>query len=272
MLSLPFKVNKVKVADNRSLAFKSLLKLEKTLEPELKMRYVNFIREYVGIGHASLAKPKNGPCYYIPHRVVVREESLTTPVHVVFNASSKQKGEISLNDALTVGPQIQRELSDILIAVRSYQFVFSADVKKMYRMIWIQEQDRDMQHILWRESPDEPICEYQLNTVSYGTRPASFMAMQCLEVIVRNIVREYPEVARLVRMNFYMDDLVAGGDNLEELCRHRKILYDILSNNGFRLRKYCANAQKIVSDIPLELVLNGSNLELAENAAILGVV
>ncbi len=112
------------------------------------MRYVNVMREYVGMGHASLAKPTKGPCYYIPHCAVVREENLMTPVRVVFNASSKQKGEISLNDASMIGPQIQRELFDPLIAVKSYQLVFSADVENIYRKIWIQGQDRDMQRIL----------------------------------------------------------------------------------------------------------------------------
>lgn len=126
-LRLPFRVEKSKIANNRELAWKSLFRLEQTLDPVLKIEYEKFTRESTAMGHMSLVERTTEPCYYIPHRAVVREESSTTAVRVVFNASSKSKGEISLNDGLMVGPQIQRELFDILISVRSYCYVFSAD-------------------------------------------------------------------------------------------------------------------------------------------------
>lgn len=272
VLRLPFKVDKSRVANNRVLALRSLFKLEKTLPPDQKTKYVDFMREYISMGHASLVKPTNEPCYYIPHRAVVREESSTTPLRVVFNASSKLKGEMSLNDALMLGPQIQRELFDIVISARSYRYVFTADVAKMYRMVWIDEKDRDMQRILWRESPNEPIKEYCLNTVTYGTVPASFMATQCLEVIARQIEKNYPRVAAMIRSSFYMDDMIYGSDNLDELCEDRQLLHEVLSSYGFKLRKYCANAQEIVSEIPNELLANGSNIELASGSAMLGIL
>ncbi|KAK7574411.1 hypothetical protein V9T40_011602 [Parthenolecanium corni] len=271
-LRLPFSVEKSKIANNRRLALKSLFRLETTLEPGLKAEYVKFMREYEALGHMSLVNPTDEPHYCIPHRAVVREESSTTPVRVVFNASSRIKGEISLNEGLMVGPQIQRELFDILISVRSYRFVFSADIEKMYRMMWIDEQDRNMQRIFWRESPDEPVREYQLNTVTYGTASASFLATQCLEVVAREIEGSYPEAAQIIRQNFYMDDLIAGGNNLQQVCRDRQVIHDALLAHGFKLRKYCANHVSILAGVAPELIVNGSNVELVENVAMLGVV
>lgn len=160
------------------------------LPPDLKMKYVNFMREYIDVAHASLAKPTSGPCYYILHRAVAQEGSSTTaPLRVVFNASSKLKGKLSLNDALMLEPQTQLELFDIIISAHVYRYVFTADVAKMYQMVWIDKQDCDMQQILWRKSPNDPIKEYCLNTLTYGEVPASFMATQCLEVIARQIKR-----------------------------------------------------------------------------------
>ena len=43
--------------------------------------------------------------------------------------------------------------------------------------------DRIFQLILWRESPDLPIQIYELKTVTYGTAPAPFLAIRCLEEI-----------------------------------------------------------------------------------------
>ena len=268
---LPFKVDKSLVANNRCIALKSLFRLERSLDSKLKIAYVNFIQEYISLGHASLAIEKEEPSYYIPHRAVVREESLTTPVRVVFNASSSSKGEMSLNEALMIGPQIQRELFDILISVRSYCYVFSADIEKMYRMIWVNEEDRNMQRILWRNSPEEPVREYRLNTITYGTAPASFIATQCLEMVAREIENLHPEAAKLIRENFYMDDLIAGGDDIQEVRKNRKIIHDALLSHGFCLRKYCANFEEIVSDISPNLLLNGSREQPVESVAILGI-
>lgn len=37
----------------------------------------------------------------------------------------------------------------------------------MYRKINIREEDRIFQHILWKESPDEEVREYELCTITY---------------------------------------------------------------------------------------------------------
>lgn len=79
--------------------------------------------------------PKNHSCY-IPYKPVTREQN-TTPVRVVFNASSQKKGELSLNEGLMRGPTIQNEFFDILILMRSYRIVLCADIKRMYRMVWV---------------------------------------------------------------------------------------------------------------------------------------
>lgn len=44
------------------------------------------------------------PAYIIPHHPVIREESSTTKVHVVFDASCKSSSGVSLNDTMLVDP------------------------------------------------------------------------------------------------------------------------------------------------------------------------
>ena len=45
-----------------------------------------------------------GKTRYIPHREVVRDNRQTKTLRVVYDASSKTKGEVSLNDCLDPGP------------------------------------------------------------------------------------------------------------------------------------------------------------------------
>jgi len=60
-----------------------------------------------------------------------------------------------------------------------HRYAMTADISKMYRQIRVHPEDYDPQCILWRRSSDEPLRQYQLVTVTYGTAPASFLATRC---------------------------------------------------------------------------------------------
>ncbi|GFX00890.1 uncharacterized protein TNCV_4578561 [Trichonephila clavipes] len=68
--------------------------------------------------------------YYLPHHCVYRQESKTTPLRVVFNASSITTSEASLNSLQLNGGVIQRDFFSILLNFRSRKFVVTVDIKK----------------------------------------------------------------------------------------------------------------------------------------------
>ncbi|GFX49719.1 DUF1758 domain-containing protein [Trichonephila clavipes] len=68
-----------------------------------------------------------------------------------------------------IGPRVRPELLPILIQFRIFSVAICVHVEKMFRQIKVQEEDVDWQIILWRDSPTEPIREYRLTTVAYGT-------------------------------------------------------------------------------------------------------
>lgn len=74
-----------------------------------------------------------------------------------------------------VRPVLQRDLFNILISFCAPEFLYIVDIEKMYRMIWVHKDDRDLQRILWRQSSSIPMEELLLNTLTYGTSPASFI-------------------------------------------------------------------------------------------------
>lgn len=71
--------------------------------------------------------------YFLPHHCVIREDSLTTKLCVVFDASMKTTTNYSLNDIMLKGWTVQPDLFDILCRFRTSQFVFIADIQKMFR-------------------------------------------------------------------------------------------------------------------------------------------
>lgn len=52
----------------------------------------------------------------------------------------------------------------------------------MYRQILIHEEQTPLQSIVWQEDPKSEIEEFELLTVTYGTKPASFLATKSLYI------------------------------------------------------------------------------------------
>lgn len=250
MVKLPLKIDRSELAPTRKQAERALLRIEGKLLPELKSVYSQFMKEYSALGHMSETGSSSSGNYFLPHHEVLRESSSTTPLRVVFNASAKTAGKPSLNQALMTGPVIQRDIFDILISFRRYKFAYSADIEKMYRMIWVDPEDRCLQRILWRDSPADSIKEYVLNTVTYGTAPASFIAQKCLRVIAESVEKKQPLVAKFIKNNFYMDDVNVGAETEQELIQLRESIQSVLAERGFNLRKYSSNSRELVRSVP----------------------
>ena len=113
----------------------------------------------------------------------------------------------------------------------------SADVEKMYRQVWVHPDDRFLQEILWRKTPDHPITTYELNTLTYGTASAPFLATKCLQQLIEDEDINYPEEAKLARDGFYVDDLITGTDDVGTALSLQQDLIDMLKKGGFTLRK-----------------------------------
>jgi hypothetical protein len=86
----------------------------------------------------------------------------------------------------------------------------------MYRQIVVHPQDRDLQRILWRYSPEEPIQEFRLTTVTNGTSSAPFLATRCLKKLADDNECHHPKAAQVLSNDFYVDDLLSGTSTLEE--------------------------------------------------------
>ncbi|KAK3720741.1 hypothetical protein RRG08_057211 [Elysia crispata] len=73
-----------------------------------------------------------GPVYYLPHRPVVREDSKTTKVRPVLDASAKSHDGVSSNDCLEAEPNLFPNLLDVLNRGRSWKMAVLAESKKSF--------------------------------------------------------------------------------------------------------------------------------------------
>ncbi|CAH2106769.1 unnamed protein product [Euphydryas editha] len=220
------------------------LNLEKKLNKSfnLKQKYVEFIKEYQELGHLSeVDRPSFG--FYLPHHAVVREEKETTKVRVVFDASAKSSSGKSLNDIQLVGPVVQSDLFAILLRFRIHKFVLTGDIEKMYRQIEIDNSQRHLQLILWREDEEQPLKILKLNTVTYGTASAPHLATRCLLQLSQECNDE--TIANVIKRDFYMDDLNTGTNSVDELRKIYNGVTQTLKSACFPLRKFRTNCPEL---------------------------
>ncbi|XP_039299277.1 uncharacterized protein LOC120355056 isoform X4 [Nilaparvata lugens] len=257
-VALPKKDNFDLLGQSRHQALVRFHSLEKRLatNAELRSQYVAFMDEYESLGHMSPV-PDSQPyekCFHIPHHPVFKPDSTTTKLRVVFDASAKSNTGISLNEALHVGHTVQPELFDIVLRFRTHRVAFIADITKMYRQILVHPEDRNLQRIFWRSNVNDPIQEYVLNTVSYGTSPAAFLATRTLNHLADIDCEPNSPVANAIKNDFYVDDFISGCSTVEQAIDLLRQIRDTLSNGGFELRKWLSNSNEVLNSIPEHLV------------------
>ncbi|XP_027846045.2 uncharacterized protein LOC114126329 [Aphis gossypii] len=255
VVHLPFRGNVSKLGKSYDIAKRRLFAIERRFikNPSLKGDYVKFMTEYEKLNHMTQNMDNEeievpGRMCYLAHHCVQNENSLTTKLRVVFDASTKTESGVSLNDVLQKGPSIQEELIHILARFRTHNFVVTADIKKMYRQIQVCEKHRDYQRILWRENVNDPIKIYRLNTVTYGTVPASYLATACLQRLSEIGQGQYPTVAPLIARDFYMDDFISGAATKKDAIEIRNALIKLMSTAKLELGKWASNDSDIIRD------------------------
>lgn len=221
VVHLPRKSTVHELGATLAMATSRFLSVERRLQQDEDLRtgYTEFMKEYIELGHMQEVLDESiipTPSFYLPHHAVIKASSLTTKIRVVFDASAKSSSGLSLNSVLKCGPTVQEEVFGILARFRKHQYVVTADVEKMFRQVRVTDEDWDLQRILWRPDPREPLRTYRLTTVTYGTTPASFLATQCLVFLATEIKHQYPRAAYSILHDFYMDDLMTGADTKEE--------------------------------------------------------
>ncbi|XP_028170569.1 uncharacterized protein LOC114360183 [Ostrinia furnacalis] len=197
-----------KLGESKSKAIAQFYQLEKKLckNNQIAIGYKQFMNEYFNLGHMKISHNNQEIECFLPHHCVVRSESTTTAIRVVFNGSAKTATGLSVNDLMYSGPNLQHDLLSVIIKWRQYKIGYVADAEKMYRQILINEDDQRYQKIIWRDSPNKPLQEFQLTTVTYGTKAAPFLALMTMQQLAKDEAHRYPEAAKALQNNLYKDD------------------------------------------------------------------
>lgn len=253
IVRLPLKASIEKLGNSSKNALRMFHYLEKkfSVDPDLKMKYLQFMRDYEDTGHmveSSNPAILDQPHFFLPHHPVLRDNKL----RVVFNASAASTTGTSLNDILFQGHKLHNEIPDIILHFRRHAIVFSCDIKQMFRQILVHEDDQPLQIIYWREDPSLSLKIYQLTTVTYGMSSSPWIANRVIQKLIEDEGHQYPAAASALKQQIYVDDALLGSDTLEEALQLQQDVTALLAKGGFLLRKWTSNCAELLDAVPPE--------------------
>lgn len=149
--------------------------------------------------------------------------------------------------------------------------MLTADIVKMYRQFMVDEKHQNLQRILYRFSPSDPVKDYVLLTVTYGEKASPHLAVRCLVQCATDHEKEYPLAAELIRSSFYVDDLITSVKTPARTAHSE--LTALLAKAKLELSKWNTNSPEVKALIGDSKIDNDKPLVLAdvEMSSVLGV-
>lgn len=235
-------------------AERRLIGIEKKMDkdPRLKEEYIRQIQHLLDEGYAEEAPiiENSKRKWYLPHLPVIHP--LKKKIRIVFDAAAKSQGR-SLNDALLPGPDLLQSLFGVLTRFRQGPIAVAADIKEMFLQIKIQDEDKDSLRFLWREgNQDIPPKEYRMTSVIFGATSSPSTAIFVKNRNAEDYRYQYPEAAKAVERNHYMDDYLHSFHSEEQLVKVATEIDIIHKKAGFELRGWASNHPKLIQQVTRE--------------------
>ncbi|GFR30868.1 integrase catalytic domain-containing protein [Trichonephila clavata] len=211
----PWKRDKQELNDNFSVVENRAKSLAKRFirDPTLFTQYVEILKEYESQGIIErvfqIEKPTDRAVFYLPHQAVFRQESLTTKMRIVFDASSHEDGQLALNEC------ISRE------AVR---FLFP--------------------ELESNQIDPYKFQVYRFKRVIFGVNVSPFLLSATIKYHIEKYREQYPAATEVLDTCLYVDDLISGAENISQALKLPKDADTIIMKNAIMmLRKWNSNNQ-----------------------------
>lgn len=273
---LPWLDNHLPLPSNFNLAHSRLQQVKKRLlKLDLWKSYASIIADQIDKGYVDAVPTSEDPlsksdAHYPSHFYVLRPESKTTPVHVVFPANA---GHVSLNDCLYTGPCLLKSLNTIIHRFRADKYAFVADIEKAFMRIKIIEEDRNYVRFQWFEDgdPDKPIKVYRYTSVFFGGTSSPFIPNSTILHHLSKYEKDQDPVVQFVSQDLdekiYCDNVLTGTDDEDTAIQYYNISRQVMKDADMNLRQWFTNSPELTTII--DKIRTGSQ---RDHAGLLGMM
>lgn len=274
MVSIPFRPGDTrKLGNSKNTALRRLYQMEHRFEKNenLRQQYVEFMHQYENLGHmidVTGQIDEEEQHYFIPHHAVNDGNKF----RVVFNGSSPTSTGVSVNDLQMIGETMTTPIADNSTQFREPRIGVTTDIKKMFRQIKINPEDRRYQLVLWRAKPTDQIRTFALDTVAQGKRYAPHSANRTIIEHANRLEHKYPRAVATVRKKRYVDDILAGEDEEEAACDLIDELNEFFAEGGFELSKWHSNSWVVINHLNNRAHVGQEMAIGGDDASVLGLI
>ena len=167
---------------------------------------------------------------------VVFSGSLTTPYRPVMDASSRTafrkdgSGGKCLNDLVCKGKIESLNLLKVLLRFMTGLFAMTGDLQQFYNACKLLCEQWNLQRFLWVKDldPDGEVLEAVMLTLIYGVSSVSAQSELAMQDLADYIRKENPELAALLVLSRYVDDLQESKSSQEECFKLANVLMSYL--------------------------------------------
>ena len=251
---LPWLDNHSPLPSNLHIALSRLEQVKKRLlKLGLFESYSRIIFDQINKGYVEPVQEDDGQwdevgSHYLSHFFVLRPDSETTPLRVVFAANA---GQVSLNDCLYTGPCLLKSLHTILHRFRVNRYAFIADIEKAFLRIKLKEEHRDFVRFLWYKDgdPNKPLQVYRYTSVFFGGTSSPFILNSTVQHHLSrhsdDVNPEVVQVANDLEQKLYCDNLLSGVDDETEASQYYKVSRQIMQDADMNLRQWSTNSTEL---------------------------
>ncbi|XP_062704316.1 uncharacterized protein LOC134286681 [Aedes albopictus] len=238
-----------------SMAVRRAEALERKLakDEQLREKVKQLIQEYVAKGYAhritaaELESSEPGRVWYLPLGVV-RNPRKPEKVRLIWDAAARSEG-VSFNDLMLKGPDLLTALPSVLLRFRQKSVAFSGDIKEMFHQFRIRQEDRQAQRFLFREHPEEPPQIFVMDVATFGAACSPCIAQYLKNRNAEDYKPQYPEAARAIVENHYVDDFLDSVDTVEEAVELIEDVKHVHAMAGMEIRNFASNSPAVLERI-----------------------
>ena len=238
---------------SESQARKRLVTILKSFDkdPVFAQRYIGGIEQDEAAGYIRRLSPEDadvlrgGDHWFLPHFPVSHPDK-PEKVRRVLDAAAKNNG-VSLNSALSPGPNILQSLFGILLRFRQGAVAVNADIKDHFSQVVVPERQQPLLAFLWAPDLETEPAVYVNTRHVFGATCSPAIAVFALT----KAAEADPRLADVISRSFYMDDFYLSGSTKDEVLQTASRVESTLKGSGFELGKWMSNDATVIEHWPV---------------------